>query len=96
MKVRDMGVWVEGSWSWSLTWHRRFFQWEEELLVELMESLESTSLSLESDRWGWLPEDGVPPDLFVLFESLSGAARSEERIYVNLAHYALGHLKDKK
>jgi hypothetical protein len=44
---------------WRLDWQRRFFEWETLLLNDLMEKINSVSLSSEEDRWGWVPEGGA-------------------------------------
>jgi mannosylglycoprotein endo-beta-mannosidase len=45
---------------WDFCWRRNFFQWEEGLLNQLVESLENISLSHDIDRWVWKlnPEEG--------------------------------------
>ncbi|MCI17694.1 F-box family protein, partial [Trifolium medium] len=44
---------------WNLHWRRALFQWEEDSVLELVESLENVSFSLEEDKWRWsLNPDG--------------------------------------
>jgi hypothetical protein len=44
---------------WRLEWRRRFFEWEKVLLNDLMMLINTASLSLEEDGWGWMPEGGA-------------------------------------
>jgi hypothetical protein len=45
---------------WSFSWRRNLFQWEEDRVIALKNILEPVVLSLEEDRWWWLPDvDGV-------------------------------------
>jgi hypothetical protein len=46
--------------SWSFSWRRNLFRWEEDLVGELLVLLESWKISLEEDSWWWLPSvEGV-------------------------------------
>jgi hypothetical protein len=45
---------VEGH--WSFLWRRNLFQWDSVLLQQLIELLESVTLSLVDDSWVWLPD----------------------------------------
>lgn len=53
-KVADMGYWENGRWIWSLEWRRYLFEWEKELVLELIQELNSVKIWLEkSDEWRW-------------------------------------------
>jgi hypothetical protein len=59
-KVAEAGSWVNDCWQWSLEWRRNLFVWEEDLLRELMTSLQGVSLSTLADKWVWSEAvDGV-------------------------------------
>ncbi|MCH96809.1 putative non-LTR retroelement reverse transcriptase related [Trifolium medium] len=49
---------VSDSSQWSLLWRRRLFVWEEELRLELLESIATITLSDRDDRWKWVPDKG--------------------------------------
>jgi hypothetical protein len=42
--------------SWSFAWRRNLFQWEEDLVKDLVFLLESVVLSPAEDSWCWLPD----------------------------------------
>jgi hypothetical protein len=46
-----MGESRNGVWVWSLTWRRRFFAWEDELLVQLMDLIGEMNFSSSQDTW---------------------------------------------
>jgi hypothetical protein len=50
---------INGIATWNLVWRRRFFEWEQALLVELMELINPVILSDADDDWGWRPEGGA-------------------------------------
>jgi hypothetical protein len=41
---------------WSFSWRRNLFQWEEDLVAHLKDLLGTAVLTLEDDRWCWLPD----------------------------------------
>jgi hypothetical protein len=46
--------------SWRLNWRRRLFEWEKELVNELMLLINPVVFRMEEeDRWGWEPEGGA-------------------------------------
>jgi hypothetical protein len=49
--LREWERWRRGDWGW----RRRLFVWEEELLVNLVESFPVLSMSREDDEWNWIP-----------------------------------------
>ncbi|MCH80347.1 ribonuclease H protein [Trifolium medium] len=55
--VQNMGVWMNGEWRWELLWRRQFFVWENELVRELGEVINTPLLSEEVDRWVWKPNE---------------------------------------
>jgi hypothetical protein len=44
--------------SWDLIWRRRLFEWENNLLQDLLILINSRLVSNAVDRWGWRPEKG--------------------------------------
>jgi hypothetical protein len=44
--------------SWDLIWRRRLFEWENNLLQDLLILINSRLVSNAVDRWGWKPEKG--------------------------------------
>ncbi|MCH82018.1 ribonuclease H protein [Trifolium medium] len=59
--VGDLCICHGDAWTWSFSWRRALFQWEEALVVLLRELLAPVTLSLEvEDKWSWVPDpDGV-------------------------------------
>ncbi|PNX99671.1 cysteine-rich receptor-like protein kinase, partial [Trifolium pratense] len=55
--VQDFLESEEGIRSWSFSWRRNLFQWEEDRVVVLKELLESATFTLEDDCWTWLPDE---------------------------------------
>jgi hypothetical protein len=51
--VEDLRVLEGGVANWNLQWRRRRFVWEEALMTELMEVINSVVFSTNQDRWGW-------------------------------------------
>jgi hypothetical protein len=58
--IRHMGSWVDGVWRWELNWRRNFFAWEEPLVYELENVINSVVITEAEDCWMWKPngEDG--------------------------------------
>jgi hypothetical protein len=56
--VADLRVLENGRTSWQFVWRRRLFVWEENLVTDLKEVVNSVVLTEESDRWGWSYNDG--------------------------------------
>jgi hypothetical protein len=54
--VFDLLVFDGNQISWSFLWRRNLFEWERDLVVLLENHLEAVVLSLEVDRWCWLPD----------------------------------------
>lgn len=53
-RLSDLGFWREGNWSWNLQWRRRFFLWEEQILVDLMQVISQCSVHEDRpDSWCW-------------------------------------------
>ncbi|MCI51708.1 hypothetical protein A2U01_0072952, partial [Trifolium medium] len=48
-----MGEWTNGRWRWLFEWRRRLFQWEGELVKQLLLVLDSATLNADEDKWGW-------------------------------------------
>lgn len=44
--------------NWSFSWCRRFFVWEEQLLLKLLEDSEGHVWNGDEDVWLWKREDG--------------------------------------
>jgi hypothetical protein len=42
-------------WRWDFLWRRLMFQWEENMVDELIIVIERGHLSPEEDRWDWKP-----------------------------------------
>jgi hypothetical protein len=42
--------------TWRFDWRRNLFQWEIDLLGQLLEMLEPITLTEEEDCWKWVPE----------------------------------------
>lgn len=58
--VREVGLFNTTGNNWNFVWRRPLFVWENELLVELLEELDSFRSSIEDDFWRWrLEEKGV-------------------------------------
>ncbi|MCI14133.1 hypothetical protein A2U01_0035260, partial [Trifolium medium] len=52
--IRDVVEIGEGeSRSWNLLWRRSLFQWEEESVVQLLDTIDNVSFSNEEDKWCW-------------------------------------------
>ncbi|WJX13510.1 hypothetical protein P8452_03894 [Trifolium repens] len=51
--VADLRVLEGGVAHWNLLWRRRLFVWEEELVTEPIEVINSVVISEDHDRWGW-------------------------------------------
>ncbi|WJX66076.1 hypothetical protein P8452_50669 [Trifolium repens] len=72
--IRNLGIFVDGSWQWNLDWRRTRFQWEEEQFLEFMEAISQFSPTSTPDRWLWMG-DGTKgfqvKDAFLLLENLS-------------------------
>ena len=49
-----MGGWEEGVWRWKLCWRRSWFEWDNVLLTNFMQELESATIARDTcDRWVW-------------------------------------------
>jgi hypothetical protein len=58
--VIDMFEFDGESRHWSFSWCMDLFQWEEDLVTQLRELLESVVLSSDEDYWSWFPDsEGV-------------------------------------
>lgn len=53
--VSSCGSWLGVAWVWAILWRRQLFTWEEELLEELLLSLELVTLSTVPNLWVWTP-----------------------------------------
>jgi hypothetical protein len=51
--VRSLCSWVGGRWAWDLSWRRRLFVWEVNLLEELFGVLEGHSHAEGPNFWSW-------------------------------------------
>jgi len=57
--VAEVGVNKGTSGEWCFVWRRRFFVWEEQLLINMLEDLEGHVWSQGEDDWVWkLEEEG--------------------------------------
>lgn len=54
--VAQMGEWRNGTWYWNLSWRRRLFLWEEDLLTNLLKLVEEQNILAEVDALsaGWI------------------------------------------
>ncbi|GKU89043.1 hypothetical protein SLEP1_g3234 [Rubroshorea leprosula] len=53
-KIKQMGVWIEDKWSWTLPWRRLLLDRESQAVEELKKVLESTKLYQgRKDKWVW-------------------------------------------
>jgi hypothetical protein len=55
-----MGVLIDNRWNWNLIWRRNFFEWEEDLRVQLHEVIDSFMPAEREDSWLWrnIPDEG--------------------------------------
>ncbi|MCI03235.1 hypothetical protein A2U01_0024271, partial [Trifolium medium] len=53
--VSEVGARHGDRWIWSFSWRRNLFQWEEDLVAQLLDALESVVLNMEDDTWCWVP-----------------------------------------
>ncbi|KAF1860306.1 hypothetical protein Lal_00037644 [Lupinus albus] len=52
--ISDFGAWVGGKWKWSLSWKRRLFTSESELIDTFLQELNQTLIQVNnSDSWEW-------------------------------------------
>jgi len=58
MLVGELSTRREGQSSWSLSWWRVLFLWEEEFVTNLLALVNGFRGLVEDDCWRWLPEDG--------------------------------------
>jgi hypothetical protein len=54
--VHHFGVRRGDTYTWSFTWRRELFAWENELVLHLQDRLASVRLLPEEDMWRWIPE----------------------------------------
>jgi hypothetical protein len=65
---------------WTLTWRRRLFVWENNLLEEFMLLLNPVSMSLQEDQWVWRPDDGGNFSVKSTYELVSNMLNMEPAI----------------
>ena len=87
----EVGVVGEDGRDWVLTWRRRPFVWEEDLILSLREDLEGMTWSLNEDVWRWKLEHKVVFSIKSAYDRLMSAIDSEDvwgvdekRVFVNL------------
>lgn len=52
--IANMGYWKGGQCYWNFTWHRGWFEWEQNLFDRLVEEVEGIPLQKEvMDSWRW-------------------------------------------
>jgi hypothetical protein len=70
--ISDLGSWVDNQWIWDFQWRRNFFQWEQELNVQLILCIASFQPSDVDDVWLW--RDNLEEGLTVksCYNQLSG------------------------
>jgi hypothetical protein len=57
---------------WSLVWRRRLFEWEKELVNELLGVINQTGALIDAeDRWGWMYEGGADFTVKSTYRSVS-------------------------
>ncbi|KAK2354046.1 hypothetical protein QL285_091613 [Trifolium repens] len=58
--IQNMGVLIDNRWNWNLIWRRNFFEWEEDLRVQLHEVIDSFMPAEREDSWLWrnIPDEG--------------------------------------
>jgi len=52
--VSEVGIWEDNEWTWTLGWRRYRFQWESELVNELLRVISRTKLireEMDSQKW---------------------------------------------
>jgi hypothetical protein len=68
-----MGSTDNGVWIWRLTWRREIFVWEEAVVRELEETINTVVITYEDDRWVWRPnveEDFSVKSLYMALDSI--------------------------
>jgi hypothetical protein len=55
--IHHFGVRSGDTCNWSFSWRRELFEWENDLVVQLKDLLDSVMLVPEGDVWRWLPEE---------------------------------------
>jgi hypothetical protein len=68
------------NWSWSFSWRRELFQWERDLVVRLKENLEAVRLSLEDDKWRWIPDSEESFSVKSSYSHLAAIFQSEAEL----------------
>jgi hypothetical protein len=72
--VRNLGTEVN---NWGLLWRRRLFVWEENLVVELLDLINTVALSDSIDKWGWRPEKNADFSVKSTYLSVSNLSNLE-------------------
>jgi hypothetical protein len=76
--VSDFIVSQDGRRSWNFLWRRNLFIWEEDLVNNLVNILDSLVLSSEDDCWSWLPDPNKGFSVNSSFKLLSKELDMEE------------------
>jgi hypothetical protein len=75
--VADLWNLTVGEDRWRLNWRRRLFVWEQNLLHELLEVIDSALLTDAPDRWGWRPDNGDGFTVNSTYKLLSNLSNTE-------------------
>jgi hypothetical protein len=58
--IASLGGWADGGWVWNFEWRRQFFEWEQPLYHQLIQSIDHFQPTTQEDKWLWKEnlEDG--------------------------------------
>lgn len=86
--IRDMGRWGGGGWEWDLRWRRNLFEWEKELLADLLQAIGVVSVIRDKrDSWCWTLDSSGGYTVKSAFAFIADAERGDgERTGDNMDH----------